>query len=147
MSRLHWKASQGDWLKGPVKQIGPVEVGPLLAGDSVYPLSLWLMKPFKQTATLTEEQVHYNKALSQARIVVEQAYGIPKGWWRNLLKPMEEHISTASITIMACCVLHNISINVGDPTEIYPECDSVIIPDGHEQIGASDIRNAIMEYI
>ena len=109
------------------------------------------MKPFKQTATLTEEQVHYNKALSQARVVVEQAYGILKGQWRNLLKPMEEHISTASTTIMACCVLHNICINVGDPTEINLECDedsySVIIPDDHEQMGASDIRNAIMEYI
>ena len=151
MSRLHWKVSQGNWLKGPVKLIGPVEVGPLLVGDSAYPLSLWLMKPFKQTATLTEEQVHYNKALSQARVVVEQAYGILKGRWRNLLKSMEEHISTASITIMACCVLHNICIDVGDPTEIDPECDedsdSVIIPDGHEQMGASDIRNAIMDYI
>ena len=151
MSRLHWKLSQGDWLKGPIKQIGQVEVGPLFVGDSAYPLSLWLMKPFKQTATLTEEQVHYNKALSQARGVVEQAYGILKGQWRNLLKPMEEHISTASTTIMACCVLHNICINVGDPTEINLECDedsySVIIPDDHEQMGASDIRNAIMEYI
>ena len=148
MSRLHWKVSQGDWLKGPVKQIGPVEVGPLLVGDSAYPLSLWLMKPFKQTATLTEEQVHYNKALSQARVVVEQAYGILKGRWRNLLKSMEEHSSTASITIMACCVLHNICIDVGDPTEIDPECDedsdSVIIPDGHEQMGASDIRNELL---
>lgn len=109
------------------------------------------MKPFKQMATLTEEQVHYNKALSQARVVVEQAYGILKGRWRNLLKPMEEHISTASITIMACCVLHNICIDVGDPTEIDPECDedsdSLIIPDGHEQMGDSDIRNAIIEYI
>jgi len=64
---------------------------------------------------------------------------------------MEVHISTASITIMTCCVLDNICINVGDPTEIDPECDedsdSVIIADGHEQMGASDIRNAIMEYI
>ena len=52
---------------------------------------------------------------------------------------------------MACCVLHNICIDVGDPTEIDLECDedsdSVIIPDGHEQMGASDIRNAIMDYI
>ena len=46
---------------------------------------------------------------------------------------------------------NNICIDVGDPTEIDPECDkdsdSVIIPDGHEQMGASDIRNAIMDYI
>lgn len=64
---------------------------------------------------------------------------------------MEEHISTASVTIMACCVRHNICINVGDPTEIDPKCDEdsdcVIIPGGQEQMGASDIRNAIMEYI
>ena len=148
MSRLHWKVSQGDWLKGPIKQIGPVEVGPLLVGDSAYPLSLWLMKPFKQTATLIEEQVHYNKALRQARVVVEQAYGILKGRWRNLLKPMEEHISTASTTIMACCVLHNICINVGDPTEINLECDedsdSVIIPDVHEQMGVN-LRTLLAE--
>ena len=32
MSHLHWKVSQGDWLKGPIKQIGPVEVGSLLEG-------------------------------------------------------------------------------------------------------------------
>ena len=151
MSGLHWKVSQDDWLKGPVKRIGPVEVGPLLVGNSAYPLSFWLMKPFKQMATLTEKQVHYDKALSQAQVVVEQAYGILKGWRRNLLKPMEEHISTASITIVACCVLHNICIGVGYPTAIDPECDedsdSVIIPDGHEQMGASDLRNAIMEYI
>lgn len=133
MRRLHWKVSQGDWLKGPIKQIGPVEVGPLLVSDSEYPLSHWLMKPFTQTATLTEKQVHYNKALSQAREVVEQAYDILKGRWRDLLKPMEEHITTSAITIIACCVLHNICINVGDPTETDPECDedsdSVIIHD------------------
>jgi len=79
MSGLHWKVRQGNWLKGPVKQIGPVEVWPLLIGDSAYPLSLWLIKPFKQTATLTEEQAHYNKALSHVGVVVEQAYGILKG--------------------------------------------------------------------
>ena len=50
---------------------------------------------------------------------------------------MEEHISTASVTIMACCVRHNICINVGDPTEIDPKCDEdsdgVIIPGGQEE--------------
>lgn len=120
MSRLHWKVSRGDWLKGPIKQIGPVEVGPLLVGDSAYPLSIWLMKPFKQTANLTEEQVNYNESLSQARVVIEQAYGILKVRWRNLLKPMEEHTSTMSVTIMACCVVHNICIDVRDPAEIDP---------------------------
>lgn len=64
---------------------------------------------------------------------------------------MEEHITTVSFTIMACCVLHNICIDVGDPTEIDPVCyediDSLIIPDVHVQMEASDIIDAIMEYI
>lgn len=66
-------------------------------------------------------------------------------------KLTEEHILTASVTTMACCVHHNICVNVSDPKEIDPKCDedsdSVIILGGHEQMGASDIRNAIMEYI
>jgi len=41
------------------------------------------MKPFKQVATVTEEQVHYNKALSEARVVIEEACGILKGRWMN----------------------------------------------------------------
>ena len=64
---------------------------------------------------------------------------------------MQEHISTESVAIMPCCVLHNVCISVGNPTEIDPQCDedsdSLITPDGHEQMGASDIQNAIMEYI
>lgn len=47
MSRLHWKVSQGDWLKGPIKQVRPVEVGPLLVGDSAYPLTLWHSETFQ----------------------------------------------------------------------------------------------------
>ena len=30
------------------------------------------MKPFKKAATATEEQVHYNKAVSEAQVVIEQ---------------------------------------------------------------------------
>ena len=74
LSKLHREVGQGNWLNGPSKQIGTCEVVPLLVGDSAYPLSKWLMKPFKQTRTLTENQLRYNCALSQARVVIEQAY-------------------------------------------------------------------------
>ena len=115
LSKLHSKIDQGNLLKGPLKQIGGSEIGPLLVGDSAYPLSVWLMKPFKQTPTLTESQLRYNHALSQAQVVIEQAFGILKGRWRCLYKPMEEKTSRVPITVMACCVLYNICIDVGDP--------------------------------
>ncbi|CAH3147431.1 unnamed protein product [Pocillopora meandrina] len=51
------------------------------------------MKPFKQTPTLTESQLRFNRALSQARVVIEQAFGILKGPWRCLYKPLEEKTS------------------------------------------------------
>ena len=81
-------------------------------------LSVWLMKLFKQTPTLTESQLHFNQALSQAWVVIEQAFGILKGCWKCLYKPLEEKTSRVPTTIMACCVLHNICIDVGDLSEI-----------------------------
>ena len=45
---------------------------------------------FKQTPTLTESQLRFNRALSQARVVIEQAFGILKGRWRCLYKLLEE---------------------------------------------------------
>lgn len=54
LSKLHREVSQGNWLNGPSKKIGACEVGPLLVGDSAYPLSKWLMKPFKQTLTASQ---------------------------------------------------------------------------------------------
>lgn len=54
LSKLHREVSRGNWLNGPSKQIGACEVGPLLVRDSAYPLSKWLMNPFKQTHTLTD---------------------------------------------------------------------------------------------
>ena len=148
LSKLHREVGQGNWLNGPSKQIGACEVGPLLVGDSAYPLSKWLMKPFKQTRTLTESQLRYNCAVSQARVVIEQAYGILKGRWRCLYKAMEEKISSVPLTILACCVLHNICIILGDPSTIDPVEDDDEDEDsfnGDMQLGDSDIRDNIMQ--
>ena len=66
LSNLHREIEQGNWLNGPTKQISGSKIRPLLVGDSAYPLSVWLMKPFKQTRTLSERQLQFNRALSQA---------------------------------------------------------------------------------
>ena len=38
LRKLHREVGPGNWLNGPSKQIGACEVGPLLVGDSAYPL-------------------------------------------------------------------------------------------------------------
>lgn len=63
---------------------------------------------------------------------------------------MEEHISTVSVTIMACCILHNICLVARDPTVIDSMCDDdsdCSIPNNDVQMGAADIRDAVMGYI
>ena len=104
------------------------------------------MKPFKQTRTLTESPLRYNCTLSQARVVIEQAYGILKGRWRCLYKAVTEKISNVPRTILVCCVLHNIYIILGDPSTIDPVEDDDEDEDssnGDMQLGASDIRDNI----
>ena len=127
------------------------KIRPLLFGDSAYPLSVWLMKPFKQTRTLSERQLRFNSALSQARVVIEQAYGILKGRWRCLYKAMEEKTSRVAITILACCVLHNICIDVGDPSpiDILGDDDNDMDQSLNGDVSpiASDVREKIMDYL
>ena len=151
LSNLHREIEQGDWLNGPTKQISGSEIRPLLVGDSAYPLSVWLMKPFKQTRTLSERQLQFNRALSQARVVIEQAYGILKGRWRCLYKAMEEKTSRVAITILACCVLHNICIDVGDPSpiDILGDDDDDMDQSLNGDVSpiASDVRDKIMDYL
>ena len=113
LSKLQREIAQGNWLNGPSKQVGGCEVGPLLVGDSAYPLSTWLMKPFKQTRTLTESQLWYNCALSQARVVIEQAYGILKGRWRCLYKQWRKRqVASPSLSWLAVSFTTSVSLLV-----------------------------------
>ena len=72
-----------DW----TKCINDVDIPLLILGDPTYLLP-WLMKPYPDTGNLTRQQQHYNYRQSRARMVVENAFGRIKGWWRYLLKRM-----------------------------------------------------------
>ena len=43
-------------LSGPTGNINGTEIRPLLAGDSVYSLTNWLVKPYPDRGHLTQEQ-------------------------------------------------------------------------------------------
>lgn len=63
---------------------------------------------------------------------------------------MEKKTSSLSLTILACCVLHNICIIVGDPSTIDPVEDDHGDEDssnGDMQRGASEIRDNIIQYL
>ncbi|XP_071032994.1 putative nuclease HARBI1 [Parasteatoda tepidariorum] len=59
-------------------------------------------------------QVRYNKAHILTRNTVERSYGILKRRFPCLSLGMSCHVDNVSAIIVACCVLHNIALNLGD---------------------------------
>ena len=59
-STVYKKAANNEILCGENVNIGGVDVPTFLIGDSAYPLSTWLMKPFAHSSSLTREQQVFN---------------------------------------------------------------------------------------
>jgi hypothetical protein len=75
------------------------------------------MVPF-QKAGLTDEEQQFNKLHTSSRIIIENAFGLLKGWFRVLLKQVELETSNVDQVILTCCSLHNYCIK---EKEEYPE--------------------------
>lgn len=112
-SSLYRQITNNELLLGPAVRVGAREIKPLLLGDSAYPLSSWLLKPFHE-GTNDPEEINFNKELSRARVSVECAFGILKGRWRILQKQLDSDIAFTNQISIACCVLHNFCIEAGD---------------------------------
>ena len=69
-SSLYQRASNEDILREPVERIGITDIRPYLVGDSAYPISPWLMKPYPE-ATRDPGEITFNKELSSARVAIE----------------------------------------------------------------------------
>jgi len=69
-STLYHRAEQGDILTDPVVDVDGHEIGPYLLGDSAYPISPWLQKPFPET-TRDQSEIQFNCELSSAKVKVE----------------------------------------------------------------------------
>lgn len=107
-SSVFKKATRKEILYGDSIHIGDVDVPIFLVGDSAYPLSTWLMKPFPHNSNLTSDQKTFNYVLSGARVVVENAFGRLKARWRRLSKRNDMNIHNVPCIVTACCILHNV---------------------------------------
>ena len=113
-SQLYRKVVGKEVLNTSSCTINGMSVLPFLLGDSAYPLSQWLMKPFPHNASLSSAQQTFNYRLSRARIVVENAFGRLKARWRRLMKQNDMDISHIPQVVTACCILHNMCEVHGD---------------------------------
>ena len=115
-STIFQRAENGNILTQPTVNVTGNDIGPYLLGDSAYPLSPWLMKPYPE-GTRDPREIAFNRELSSARVKVECAFGVLKSRWRILLKRFDSGIPFAVRNAVACAVLHNICIRSGDEWE------------------------------
>lgn len=115
MSGFFGQVQRNEILQRPIRNIGRVQVGPIIVGDSAYPGLPWLIKPYQNIPNLEQSKVRFNTILSKATVVADQAFGILKGRWRCLRKELEIHTENVPRTVVACRILYNICIKRGEP--------------------------------
>lgn len=147
-SRLNDLVLQG--FNGPTSQInvgGTVKgLQPYLVGDSAYPISNALLKPYSDKTTDPKEK-RFNKQFSKARVQVECAFGMLKSRFRHL-HHIEDSIQYVSPMIIACAVLHNICIELNDtwPEEYEKSVDDVQGLGG-DTLEGEEIREMLKEWL
>lgn len=146
-SSLYRRITNNELFLGPTVRVGRREIRPVLLGDSAYPLSTWLLKPYHE-GTNDPEEINFNKELSRARVSVECAFGILKGHWRILQKRLDSDIAFTNQIIIACCVLHNFCTEAGDLWDDDDDDgndDDFPLRDGNAD--GADLRDFLKDYL
>ncbi|KAH9629150.1 hypothetical protein HF086_011773 [Spodoptera exigua] len=100
MSRVYMKYTQGV-LNGK------------LVGNSGYPTLPFMLTPIRPTPE-DPPQIRYNRAQIKTRNIVERTFGIWKRRFPCLSKGLGNKLQTVSLIIVACAVLHNLSLILND---------------------------------
>ena len=119
MSNL-WQTGMGKCMQGYYSVLG----------DAAYPLTRWLLTPYRDHGNLTPNERRYNGALATRRCVIERAFGVLKRRFRRLQVKIDMHsIDEINALIVAACVMHNLCMLYDDDTDFEP--GEVINENGH----------------
>lgn len=106
---------EGPTFQRPMVVINGIDVPPLILCDQAFPLTSNMLKPYPRKS-VTENSPHatFNKQLSSARRVVENAFGRVKARFRLIMKRTECNVDNARVIVRACCILNNVCEHFND---------------------------------
>ncbi|XP_058820952.1 putative nuclease HARBI1 [Topomyia yanbarensis] len=88
------------------------QAGAILLGDEAYPLTLWLMIPYKNT--VNEKQKSYNILHTKERVIIERLFGQVKQRFPILQSKIRIKTERIPTMIVACFTLHNVAKYLND---------------------------------
>ncbi|XP_071631574.1 putative nuclease HARBI1 [Temnothorax longispinosus] len=114
----------------------------ILLGDAGYPCRPYLLTPFLQPQTDTQNR--YNWAHIRTRLTVERCFGEWKGMFRALQNNMQINLETAKVAIIAMAILFNIrkqfnnfEYEIDDEENQSDEEQRAVVPHATERPGAA----------
>ena len=105
---------RGQCLNGPMRLIQGIPIPELLIGNAGYTQETYMLIPLPGYK-LDPMSDQFNFKHSSTRMAVERSFGILKGVWQILKRPMYvPNCSMVSSIIHTTCILHNILLDKGD---------------------------------
>ncbi|CAN8028555.1 unnamed protein product [Ixodes persulcatus] len=109
---------QGPTLQMPMVTVNGTIMPPLILCDQAFPLTSNMLKPYpRKDVKKDSPQEGFNRQLSSARRVVENAFGRVKARFRFIMKRMECEVDNARLVVRACCILNNVCEHCNDGVE------------------------------
>ncbi|XP_026827112.1 putative nuclease HARBI1 isoform X2 [Ooceraea biroi] len=121
----------------------------MLVGDGGYPALPFLLTPIGNPRT--DEEINYNLIHARTRGIVERTFGILKRRFPCLSKGLTTKLLTSTSIVVACAVLHNLSLILNDnleddDEEIVNINNEVPVAKPHWQPGEGIlVRNALID--
>ncbi|KAM0923307.1 hypothetical protein ACQ4PT_005615 [Festuca glaucescens] len=116
-SALFKECEKGGRLNGSKLKVASdgSEVGEYLIGDAGYPLLPWLLTPY-QEENLSDPKAEFNTRHSAATACARKALAMLQEKWKCLQEDVwwPENLQTRYNMVIACCLLHNIVIDMED---------------------------------
>ncbi len=76
-----------------------------LLGDATYPIWPYLLKDCKPRNSDMVDQIGFDQSMNKGHVLIKNAFGILKNWWK-ILKKINACVDWTPTITLACCTLH-----------------------------------------